>query len=262
MTTGSRTFLKAALLLAVGTGLSGCVYDVGLGFASDGYFDGDEGCDPYNSYAAYYDCDYRQGFGNIGFGGGWYDSFYYPGYGFFVFDQVGRRYPMRDHHRRYWGEKRHHWYRERRGRDWDRDRHDRRVRGDWKNTRSEKSSTPDRHEGRTRNRDDDRRDGRRNGNNQGHGGDDASAAGTGPLPHTGAPQGQSRPSTYGDRDQQPERRGRGASNGGANSVAEQTDPARQYNVVPVRQVSDVRPEPQRPAAARPHMPEGGVERPD
>jgi hypothetical protein len=34
-----QSFLTAALLVAAGGGLSGCVYDYGLGFASDGYFD-------------------------------------------------------------------------------------------------------------------------------------------------------------------------------------------------------------------------------
>ena len=99
--------------------LSGCVYDVGLGFASDGYYDDGYGCDPYGRYDSYYDCDYGQGFGNIGFSGGWYENYYYPGYGVFLFDDVGRRYQMCEQYRRYWGEKRHNWYRERRGDDRD-----------------------------------------------------------------------------------------------------------------------------------------------
>ena len=111
----SKVLMKAALLITASFSLSGCVYDVGLGFASDGYNDDGYGCDPYGGYDSYYDCDYGQGFGDIGFSGGYFDNYFYPGYGFFLFDNVGRRYPMRDHHRRYWGEKRHGWYREHRG---------------------------------------------------------------------------------------------------------------------------------------------------
>ena len=107
--------------------LSGCVYDVGLGFASDGYYEEGYGCNPYDGHDAYYDCDYGQGFGNIGFGGGWYDNnYYYPGYGIFLFDSDGRRYQMREQYRRYWGEKRHNSYSEHRGRDRDDDRYQRR----------------------------------------------------------------------------------------------------------------------------------------
>jgi hypothetical protein len=102
-----QSFLKAALRVAAGAGLSGCVYDVGLGFASDGYYDDAYGCDPYGGYDAYYNCDYGQAFSNIGFGGGWYDNYFYPGHGIFLFDTFGRRYPMREQYRRYWGERRH-----------------------------------------------------------------------------------------------------------------------------------------------------------
>nr|MBP6379102.1 hypothetical protein [Sphingorhabdus sp.] len=60
----------------------------------------------------YYDCDYRGGFYNIGYGGGWYQDYWYPGYGFYIFDRGGRRYNMHDNHRRYWAGRRHEWYRE------------------------------------------------------------------------------------------------------------------------------------------------------
>lgn len=108
--------VKLSLFAALSFGLSGCVYDVGLGYASDGYDDDAYECDPYGGYDSYYQCDYGHGFYNIGYGGGWYDSYWYPGYGFYLFDNVGHRYPMRDHHRRYWGEKRHNWVRENQGR--------------------------------------------------------------------------------------------------------------------------------------------------
>ena len=113
---GSKALLRVAALTAAGIGLSGCVYDVGLGYASDGYGSGYYDCDPYSPFDNYYDCDNGYGFSNIGYGGGWYDSYWYPGYGFYLFDNYGRRHNMRDNDRRYWGERRHHWYRENRGR--------------------------------------------------------------------------------------------------------------------------------------------------
>ena len=109
--------LRLAALTAATIGLSGCVYDVGLGYASDDYGYNDYNCDPYSPFDSYYDCDNSYGFYNIGFGGGWYDSFWYPGHGYYVFDNYGRRFNMRDNHRRYWGDRRQRWYRDNRGRD-------------------------------------------------------------------------------------------------------------------------------------------------
>jgi hypothetical protein len=113
---GGKALLRIAALTAAGIGLSGCVYDVGLGYASDGYGSSYYDCDPYGGYDSYYECDYGHGFYNIGYGGGWYNDYWYPGYGFYLFDNGGRRYSMRDNDRRYWGERRHSWYRENRGR--------------------------------------------------------------------------------------------------------------------------------------------------
>ena len=109
--------LRLAALTAATVGLSGCVYDAGLGYASDGYGYNDYDCDPYSAFDSYYDCDNSYGFYNIGFGGGWYDSFWYPGHGYYVFDNYGRRFNMRDNHRRYWGDRRQRWYRDNRGHD-------------------------------------------------------------------------------------------------------------------------------------------------
>lgn len=113
---GSKALLRIAALATAGVALSACTYDMGLGYASDGYGGGYYDCDPYSPFDSYYDCDNRYGFFNIGYGGGWYHDYWYPGYGFFLFDNYGRRYSMRDHDRRYWGERRHSWYRENRGR--------------------------------------------------------------------------------------------------------------------------------------------------
>lgn len=136
-----RTRLTARIAaLGVATlGLSACYYDagVGLGYYDDGYsyYDDGYGCDPYSPFDSYYDCDYRGGFYNIGYGGGWYQDYWYPGYGFYIFDRGGKRHKMYDHHRRYWSGKRHEWYREhhrrdgydgRKGHDGRRDRDDRR----------------------------------------------------------------------------------------------------------------------------------------
>ena len=68
---GRGALLKLSLLGAASVGLSGCVYDVGLGYASDGYYDDAYECDPYGGYDSYYQCDYGHGFYNIGYGGGW-----------------------------------------------------------------------------------------------------------------------------------------------------------------------------------------------
>jgi len=259
-----QSFLKAALLVAAGAGGSGCVYDVGLGYSSDGYYDDAYGCDPYGGYDAYFDCDYGQGFGNIGFGGGWYDNYYYPGHGIFLFDTFGRRYPMREQYRRYWGEQRHNWYRENHGHDLGRNRYEGRERGYRDSARSERSASPDRQGGRMRNPDDNRRDGwrggRRNGDDQWRGGD-GRGAGAVPLPNTGAPQGRCRGQNYGSADAQPNRRGDGASDG--NNVPappREVSPIRQ-NVTSPEQPPKPRPEPQGPQTPRQRLPEGGVERP-
>jgi hypothetical protein len=125
--TGMRAKLavRIAALGAATMGLSACYYDagVGLGYYDDGYsyYDDSYGCDPYSPFDSYYDCDYGGGFYNIGFGGGWYQDYWYPGYGFYIFDRGGRRYNMHDNHRRYWGGRRHEWYREHHGRRGDHD---------------------------------------------------------------------------------------------------------------------------------------------
>jgi hypothetical protein len=107
--------IRLAALGAATVGLSGCMYDagLGLGYADQGYYD----CDPYAAWDSYYACDSGYGFYNIGFGGGWYENYWYPGYGYYIFDNVGRRYTMRDHHRHYWGNQRQRWSREHRDRD-------------------------------------------------------------------------------------------------------------------------------------------------
>jgi hypothetical protein len=108
----TKMALRMAALAGMTAGLSACYTDFGLGYASDGYGYNNYDCDPYSPFDSYYGCDYGYGFSNIGFGGGWYDNFYYPGHGIFVFDSYGSRFNMRDHHRRYWGSQRFNWQRE------------------------------------------------------------------------------------------------------------------------------------------------------
>jgi len=116
---------KRPLSLALGaiatTTLGGCygggVYGASYGSGGDcaarygnAYYD-------YDGYAyddGYgYDCydasDYGGGFASIGFGGGWYSDYYYPGYGMWMFDNYRNRYPLRDHYLNYWGGRRAWW---------------------------------------------------------------------------------------------------------------------------------------------------------
>ena len=94
--------LKSSLAAGALLGLGGCMYG-GAGYYGDGYVNNSRyACDPYAPFDDYYACDYGYGFANIGYGGGWYDQYYYPGYGIYVFDRGGHRHAMRDHHRRYW----------------------------------------------------------------------------------------------------------------------------------------------------------------
>lgn len=136
--------LRRSLSLAVGalatTTLGGCYYgDVyGAGYASasgdcaarygDAYYD----YDPYAyddgyGYGCYDGADYRGGFLQIGFGGGWYDDYYYPGYGLWMFDSYRNRYPLRGQYLDYWGGRRA-WWKHRKDRGdghWNGDRPDR-----------------------------------------------------------------------------------------------------------------------------------------
>ena len=109
---GFETLIRPALLSAALISLGGCVYGPG-GYYDDGYVNGYDGgyssgyvCDPYDPFDSYYNCDYGYGFANIGFGGGWYDNFYYPGYGLYLFDRAGHRHAMKNHHRRHWAQRR------------------------------------------------------------------------------------------------------------------------------------------------------------
>lgn len=119
-------FLRRPLGIALGAlataSLGGCYYGDVNGYGSsyagndcvaqygNDYYD----ADPYAYDDGYgYDCydggDYGAGFVNIGFGGGWYDNYYYPGSGLWLFDSYNNRYPLRGQYLNYWGGRRAWW---------------------------------------------------------------------------------------------------------------------------------------------------------
>lgn len=134
--------------------LSACTYDGyggGVNYRTSSYYS----CDPYASWTSYYSCDNSYGFANIGYGGGWYQDYYYPGHGYYVYNRAGNRLRMNDNYRRYWAQQRHDYLR--------RDRHrgenrwtgrDQRPNRDWRDQRRDDDRRNDRWSGR---RDDDRR---------------------------------------------------------------------------------------------------------
>ncbi len=65
--------------------------------------------DGYYGYDCYDGADYRAGFLQIGFDGGWYQQLYYPGYGLVLFDRYGRRHAMSHEYLSYWGGRRAWW---------------------------------------------------------------------------------------------------------------------------------------------------------
>ena len=98
----------ATVALAAGLGLGGCAYGpygglgVGVGYGNPGY--GSGYCDPY--YDGYCSSYGYSGYGSrYGYGYspyGWYDDFYYPGSGYYVYDRYRRPYYWSDAQRRYW----------------------------------------------------------------------------------------------------------------------------------------------------------------
>lgn len=120
--------VRPALLIAATAALGACTaYDgyggtrVSVGYSSGGYY-------PYGySRYPYY---------------GWYDGFYYPGTGYYIYDDYGRRYRWSDRHRHYWEGRRGHYRdhhdnwggyrRDRDGRYRDRDYRNDQRRGEWR----------------------------------------------------------------------------------------------------------------------------------
>ncbi|MEH6660614.1 MAG: hypothetical protein V7679_03110 [Parasphingorhabdus sp.] len=149
--------LKSAVAAGALLSLGGCMY--GGGAYGDGYVNNrGYDCDPYAPFDDYYACDYGYGFANIGYGGGWYDQYYYPGYGIYIFDRGGKRHAMRDNHRRHWARQRAeyggHHARDRRDRNVNSDR--RGDRRDQRYDRRDGSRDPSRNNSRGQRRSDDR----------------------------------------------------------------------------------------------------------
>lgn len=169
-----RVLTKRSMIGIAGIlGLSACTYDDGYYGGGVSSYSSSYGCDPYGGYDSYYGCDYGQGFGNIGYGGGWYDNYYYPGHGLYLFDRGGGRYRMNDRYRRHWGRQRADWHRGR-GHGGHRDRDHRRGydgrrdgdrdygrRDDWRRD-GDRDYRGEGRRGYRERRDGDRYDGRRN----------------------------------------------------------------------------------------------------
>ncbi|HVL77844.1 MAG TPA: hypothetical protein VM346_01000 [Sphingomicrobium sp.] len=90
----------ASLAAAGGLALGGCAYNglyggASLGYGSAGYYDRyfDPYHDPWYRGASYW---------------GWYDGFYYPGTGYYVYDRWRRPHVWNDLQRRYWSQRREH----------------------------------------------------------------------------------------------------------------------------------------------------------
>ena len=98
----SPKWIATAALAAASLALGGCAYDdygyggvnVGYGVAG-GYGGYDDGYYGYPGAAYGYPA-------YAGYGSGWYNDFYYPGSGYYVFDRGGRRSRWNDGQRRYW----------------------------------------------------------------------------------------------------------------------------------------------------------------
>lgn len=128
---GSR-IRAAGVALVAGLSLGACTYGNGYGYSGlsigfgtggyyDDYYDPYYGGDPYGrSYSPYY---------------GWYDGFYYPGTGYYVYDRYRRPHRWNDYQRGYWENRRHAYRGYMRGRphgfrqNWRDFRRDRRYRG-------------------------------------------------------------------------------------------------------------------------------------
>ena len=125
------TILRPALIAIAALGLAGCssYYDDGYGYG-------------YNRVAVSYGNYHRPYYG-------WYDNYYYPGTGYYLYDRYGSRHRWNDRYRNYWesrrpsGRYRDNWdgyqahrreWREDR-REWRQDR--REDRRDWRRERRE-----------------------------------------------------------------------------------------------------------------------------
>jgi len=90
-----------SLIAAGALALGGCAYgDLGFGAGYGGYgaYDYGYGYGPYGGYGQY--PAYYGGFGAPYFG--WYDDYYYPGTGIYVYDSYRRPHVWNNRQRSYW----------------------------------------------------------------------------------------------------------------------------------------------------------------
>jgi hypothetical protein len=89
-----------SLLAAGSLALGGCAYgDLGLGVGYGGGY-GDYG---YGYGSPYYGYGYGSPYYGAGYGSyGWYDNYYYPGTGYYVYDSYRRPHVWNDRQRTYW----------------------------------------------------------------------------------------------------------------------------------------------------------------
>ncbi|WP_088183036.1 peptidase [Sphingobium sp. Z007] len=100
--TGIRHRFLAIIGLAGAMTLGGCAYDDGYGYGGVSVGSG------YYGNGGYYDDGLygSPGFYQPGAYGGWYDNYYYPGSGYYIYDRGGRRHRWNDGQRRYWESRR------------------------------------------------------------------------------------------------------------------------------------------------------------
>jgi hypothetical protein len=91
----------AALTVAASVGLAACATPYGYGGVGVGYGSGYDGYGGYGYPAGAYGYGYEPYWG-------WYDDYYYPGTGYYVYDRYRRPYPWNDDHRRHWEGRRDH----------------------------------------------------------------------------------------------------------------------------------------------------------
>ncbi|MDQ2892222.1 MAG: peptidase [Pseudomonadota bacterium] len=110
-----------SLVIGIGLGTAACTDGYGFSGLSVGYGSGGYGSGGY--YGDGYDSGYGYGNGyNSAYGApyyGWYNDYYYPGTGIYVYDQYRRPFRWNDGQRRYWEGRRNNW------------RGDRNYRNDW-----------------------------------------------------------------------------------------------------------------------------------
>lgn len=97
------------IILAAGVGLGGCAtyspYGYGSGVSvgvGNGYGYNDPYYRGYSPYGSRYGSRYGSGYGYGYSPYGWYDGYYYPGSGHYVYDRYRNPYYWSDGHRRYW----------------------------------------------------------------------------------------------------------------------------------------------------------------